>query len=41
MIYQNFKSSRQLNYKLNTEDHRAMHSNIETPSNVGLGLYVH
>ena len=41
MIYQNFKSSRLVNYKPNTESDRIMHSSIETHINVGLGLYVH
>ena len=30
MIYQNSESSRQVNYKPNTESDRAMYSNIET-----------
>ena len=37
MIYRNFKSSRQVNYKPKTESDRVMHSNIETPLNVVLG----
>lgn len=41
VIYHNFKSSRQLNYKTKTVSDRAMHSNTETPLNVGLGLYEH
>ena len=41
MIYQSFKTRRQVNYEPKTETSRVMTSNIETPLNVGLGLYVH
>ena len=38
MIYQSFKTRRQVNYEPKTETSRVMTSNIETPLNVGLGL---
>ena len=38
MIYQSFKTRRQVNYEPNTETSRVM---TDTPLNVGLGLYVH
>ena len=41
MIYQSFKTRRQVNYEPKTETSRVMTSNIETPLNVGLGLYMH
>ena len=41
MIYQSFKTRRQVNYEPKTETSRVMTSNIETPLNVGLGLYLH
>ena len=41
MIYQSFKTRRQVNYEPKTETSRVMTSNIETPLNVGLGLYFH
>ena len=41
MIYQSFKTRRQVNYERKTKTSRIMTSNTETPLNVGLGLYVH
>ena len=41
MIYQSFKTRRQVNYEPKTNTSRVMTSNIETPLNVGLGLYLH
>ena len=41
MIYQSFQTRRQVNFEPKTETSRVMTSNIETTSNVGLGLYVH
>ena len=41
MIYQRFKTRRQVNSEPKTETSTVMTSNIETPVNVGLGLYVH
>ena len=41
MIYQSFKTRRQVNYEPKTETSRVTTSNTETPVNVGLGLYVH
>ena len=41
MIYQSFKTGRQVKYEPKAETSRVMTSNIETPLNVGLGLYVH
>ena len=41
MIYQSVKTRRQVNYEPKTETSRVMTSTIETPLNVGLGLYVH
>ena len=38
---QSFKTRRQVNYEPKTETSRVMTSNIETPLNVGLGLYLH
>ena len=41
MIYQSFKTRRQVNSEPKTETSTVMTSNIETPLNIGLGLYVH
>ena len=41
MIYQSFKTRTQVNYEPKTETSRVMTTNIETPLNDALGLYVH
>ena len=41
IIYQSFQTRRQVNYQSKTETSRVITSNIETPLNVGLFLYVH
>ena len=41
MIYQSFKTRRQVKYEPKVETSGAMTSNIETPFSVGLGLYLH
>ena len=41
MIYQSFKTRRQVKYQPKVGTSRVITSNIETPLNVGLGLYLH
>ena len=41
IVTQSLKARRQVNYEPKTETSRVTTSNIETPLNVGLGLYVH
>ena len=41
IVTQSLKARKQVNYEPKTETSRVTTSNIETPLNVGLGLYVH